>query len=328
MNNVRLCFGTFASILNSFRKSYKSQVKFISDLIGLVDEDSVYIENGPSITKLLKYKINFVLSKKASKPSYGKLAKNIDDNIAPDIEDDDKKLIILALLDIIRNDESLERENKERFEFYFGSYKKELIEKRSKFQFSDFVGTALLYTIDENVKNIYDNDTAPVIDKEYINDVTSPYLNDIEWDVDNQVLTLTYIDYYNKFKQLIEKHKIEVFILLQRPINGLRGSVFKNYKLFRQEFSPENFKYDESSEMGKKIALYLRRLDDYIAFLTSHMVEVSPGIFHPIFSIDGLLEKLEEGSTYHRIRINNTYGDMTIYAFPHKKEEIMNRRRA
>ena len=152
----------------------------------------------------------------------------------------------------------------------------------SNFVFSDIVSKALLFTTFGNVKNKYNKGDVFVISDEYINTVTVPYLNDIDWDKGKQALTLTYIEIYNEFTHLIREYGIERFILYDDPKNGLSGSVFDNYSKFRESISHKMVNIDYRRDIWKMIALYLSNLDDYINFLSFNMVEVSPNIFHPI----------------------------------------------
>lgn len=285
MENVRLCFGTLASVLNIFRKSNITQVNFISDLIVLFDPQSPYVGDGSSITKLLKYQINFVLSEEASKPSRGTLKEYISDQIDPKIKIDGKKVIILALLDIIRKDMSLDQKNKELFKYYFGMYKYELL-LESEFEFSDFVSSALLYATDEDVKN---RDTVSVINDEYINAVTSPYLDDIDWDEEYKTLTLTYVNLYKTFCRDLKKNEIDIFLSDIDPNLEINGDIISKCDDFFYNVShSEKYRYridkNRKSFIWDKIELFIHKFDNYVNYIC---INCTPNISAKNFPYDG-----------------------------------------
>lgn len=336
MENINLCFGTFASLLNKFRISDTSQVDFIASLVSGIDEDSRYKDEAAAVTRLLKCEIDYKLSKKAkeaNEPSYRTVKKHISNEVAPHIKEDGKKIIILALLDIIRKDKSLEQQNRELFEDFFGLYKDELLQE-SKFEFSDIVCKALLYTTYGGVQNKYDRGDVFVISDDYINDVTSPYLSDVDWDVENQTLNLTYIDYYNTFKQVIEEYEMDCFIEKVDPTNGFNFVWFDKFEGLRETASQGKYHVKDASEMGKKILLYCRRLQNYMDYLSYYVsIETyenedgtgTTSFCNPAISI---VPNFRMEALMMRKELSSIYEEMTIYAFPHKKEEIMNRRRA
>ncbi|MBE6844321.1 MAG: hypothetical protein E7508_01220 [Ruminococcus sp.] len=323
MEDIRLCFGTFASLLNKCRSEEVHQFDFLGDLIWGIDQYSRYISEAPAVTRLLKCELNYTLTEAAikEKPTNDTLTNYIFEEVAPSIMEDKKKIVILTLIDIIRRDTSLSREKKELFKEYFFVDREQFL-MESNFVFSDIVSKALLFTTFGNVKNKYNKGDVFVISDEYINTVTAPYLNDVDWDKGKQALTLTYIEIYNEFTHLIREYGIERFILYDDPKNGLSGSVFDNYSKFRESISHKMVNIDYRRDIWKMIALYLSNLDDYINFLSFNMVEVSPNIFHPI---PDEIKAVFYESLNIRKNINKIYGKMTMAVFPHKKEEIMNR---
>lgn len=176
MEDIRLCFGTFASLLNKCRSEEVHQFDFLGTLICGIDKYSRYISEASAITRLLKCELNYTLTEAAiiKEPTNDTLTNYIFKELAPFIMEDKKKTVILTLIDIIRRDTSLSREKKELFKEYFFVDREQFL-MESNFVFSDIVSKALLFTTFGNVKNKYNKGDVFVISDEYINTVTVPY---------------------------------------------------------------------------------------------------------------------------------------------------------
>ena len=313
MGNIRLCFGTFASLLNKFRPTDLQQQDFIAYLINGIDKNSRYISERSAVTRLLSCKIDYVLTTEATikEPSHDKLQAYISKNVAPNIREDAEKMIILTLLDIIRKDKSLDQEHKELFKDYFGIYKEQLLHK-SKFVFSDIISKALLYTTYGGVKNRFDKGVVPDINDEYITAATSAYLNDIEWDRETQTLTLNYIEDYYTFIGLIDEYEMHYFITSIDPVNGMDRSWFDKFTELREKASKGNYVVKDNSEMAKMISLYCDRLWCYMTFLISCMSTTD--YCHPVVAN---LQDFRFQALNKRSELNRIYGEISRYAFPH-----------
>ena len=117
MEDIRLCFGTFASLLNKCRSEEILHIDFLGTLIWGIDTNSRYTYEESAVTRLLKCELNYKLTETAikEKPTNDTLTNYIFKKVAPLIMEDKKKIVILTLLDIIRRDTSLSREKKELF---------------------------------------------------------------------------------------------------------------------------------------------------------------------------------------------------------------------
>ena len=269
MENIRLCFGTLANVLKEFMVPDQTQNNFISDLISGIDENSKYIGNEPSITKLLKFKINFNLSDETTEPSYNAVKSAISDIAESNIREDGKKMIILTLLDIIRKDRSLEVENKELFAEYFYQYKDAII-MTSEIDFLDFVTMALLYTTFGRVKNKYEGNVMPIINEQYINSVIFPYLSNVEWD--GNKLYLTFLEIFDKFTQDLKKYNIYDAIIKPDPIYEVNGDFFEVFDNYWEYVSNnEMYTLYKPSYIMEKITLFNHKLYEYVDYLARNL---------------------------------------------------------
>ena len=114
---MRLCFGTFATILNHCRQN-TTQAAFIAKIVNIVDPKSRYCGedmagDGPAITKLLSCKIDFAFSERtADILSLGTVIERFETDISPFIDEDKKGRLIIALLSLIKNDNCIDSEKK------------------------------------------------------------------------------------------------------------------------------------------------------------------------------------------------------------------------
>ena len=176
MSDFILCFGTFAKTLNFFRTEDISQKEFIAKMVEVIDPKNMCtysdrhtnkksVGNGPIVTKLLncEYKFNF----SDNTDSRSKLLNEIEEdekhaiqNISRELKsavcnyvvERAKPFVILALLNIIARDEFIDRENETAFKKYFGMNKQEFL-KKSEYNFSDLLSSALLYTALGGINN-------------------------------------------------------------------------------------------------------------------------------------------------------------------------------
>lgn len=224
---MRLCFGTFASILNCCRQeNIITQASFISKLVGIVDSKSRYrgydhslSGDGPSIKKLLSCEINFVLSggKDTKIPCQDTIIKNFQANIVPYIDEDKNAGIIISLLSIIQNDDSIDLEKRETFKKYFGFDKQQLLHQ-SKFIFSDFLSRILLYTICGKIDNRIGKEYVKLINKNYISDIIHLYNYEYQWNQSTQTLTLSFVEMFNIFSIALRDYSIKYFITEFTPL--------------------------------------------------------------------------------------------------------------
>ena len=134
---MRLCFGTFITILCSGKAYGIVDAKLVGTMTQTVDPSCSYINNKGAVSKLKSCKIN--LSDNRKRQTQGgttppisnviqmaKDAKNEDvtkkfkDKVLPLIDNVKKRKILLALRDLIQDDEIINTVNKEKFKHHVG----------------------------------------------------------------------------------------------------------------------------------------------------------------------------------------------------------------
>lgn len=175
---MKLCFGTFAGLLNHCRKKSINQTFFVGRMAWAIDkktsclriismddkieiEDSITAEdvknglegNSAVVSKLLACKHNYE-NRSKKRPEFADAKKDFSEMVSPMIVDNDKPFIILALINLIRYDSSINSERSECFERCFGISKGQLF-YTSNFEFSDIMTKALLYVTSPEIENIH-----------------------------------------------------------------------------------------------------------------------------------------------------------------------------
>lgn len=176
---MRLCFGTFAGLMNRCRKKSINQTSFVGRMAWVIDkktrclqiiskdddktkkEDSIAEEvvkiglegNSAVVSKLLACKQNYE-NRSKKRPDFDDAKKEFSEMVSPMIVDSYKPFIILALIDLIRYDSSINSERSECFERCFGISKGQLF-YTSNFEFNDIMTKALLYVTSPEIENIH-----------------------------------------------------------------------------------------------------------------------------------------------------------------------------
>ena len=286
---MRLCFGTFAAVLNCCRVNI-SQAAFISKIVDIIDPKSRYkgenmAGDGPAITKLLSCNIDFVLSggESINAPEQDIVVTQIKEQVSPFIDEDMKGKVIIALLDIIRADEYIDFEKKERFQKYLGFEKQQLLQQ-SEFVFSDFLAKIFLYTIWGNVSNRVGKE----ITIDYIDTIAKPYFHEFDWDSSTDTVTLLYTKIFHIFNNAMIKNRINDFICEIDPDNFMRFDRVEACDFFI-EYTKNNIWIPFAQEpLGwtiQKIQQFAQTLNDYTSYLGSHMrpIPSRSDIFVPIY---------------------------------------------
>ena len=137
---MRLCFGTFARIVCSSRKSGKSNKRVVGTMTRTVDESCDYIDNDSAVTRLLKCKLNLsdvrkrqrkdnknepmsLIVQKAEKASRDKVGKNFSDTVLPLIDENKRNQLVFVLCDLICDDTTLDDDKDESFKKHVGKPK-------------------------------------------------------------------------------------------------------------------------------------------------------------------------------------------------------------
>ncbi len=316
---MRLCFGTFASVLNQCRCTTILQAPLIARIAAVVDPCSRYIgENrfkiqkqiqecgqihdneditgdAPMSNKLLKCKQNFIFTERENKniPTQYEITNRIENIVAPFIDEDKKPIVILALLHIIQQDESIDFEKKENFKKYLGKSKQDLLQQND-FIFSDFLGKILLYTVCGVVDNTVGKEyIQKITNSSFINDITKNYMYEFQWNTNTQTLVLSpFIKMFNTFYQALEDRKIITFLEKIDPTNMMDICYVEYCEEFinfiKNNFFQEN-SYEQKGLTSEKICEFCKTLDNYIEYLGHHMRSQiyytnnnDPNIFVPI----------------------------------------------
>lgn len=288
---MRLCFGTFTSVLNHCRQNIY-QAALIAQIVNIVDSGSRYLGkkmagDGPAINKLLSCKIDFAFSKEIANIPLETVISKFETNISPFIDEDKKAKVIIALLNIIKNDDSIDIDKRENFIKYLGCEKQQLLQQ-SEFVFSDFVGKILLYTTLGNVKNRVGQECVKEITDNYIDNLAKPYANELQWDVSSQTLTLLHAKMFQLLQKAITLYHIDDFIEKTDPTNMMNIRELERCNGFIV-YTRDNiwipFGQKSISWTLQKIQQFAQTLDDYTTFLGTNvrpMTENHPDTFVPL----------------------------------------------
>lgn len=272
---MRLCFGTFATVLICCRKNI-SKSALIARIVNTIDSQSRYIgENmtgdGPAINRLLSCEIDFVLSsREATKiPKQGIIVNNFETDVIPYIHEDKKANIILTLLDIINKDEFIDFEKKVIFKKYFRKDKQDWLRK-SDIELSKLLVKILLYTTCGSVDNKVGKPYVKTITTDYIDNIGKSYKDEFIWNASRQMLTLSSINMFNIFEDAIKANKIDIFIENIDPTNKMNIENIENCENFL-EYTKNNiwlpFGKSADSWTLQKIQQFAQTLDDYTNYL-------------------------------------------------------------
>lgn len=273
---MRLCFGTFARVLNRCRSNYINQVTFIGKLSTAIDSSTGYSEDAPAVTKLLSCKINFALGPDVSisNDTCENVVAFIAKNVSPFIEESRKAGVVLAILDIIRRDTCIDAEKKETFKRFLGRYKHELLQQ-CDIVFSDFIGRVLLYTIFGDVDNRVGQPYINEITNEYIYNILKEHSHKFQWNQDSQTLVILPIKIFELFEHSILEYQIKDFIERVDPTDRIHVDWFGQCEEFRQHIDNDIFMpYSQFEKVPgiDQIHQFVEILDAYITYIAEHIV--------------------------------------------------------
>lgn len=307
---MRLCFGTFTTVLNLCRQNIL-QATLIARIVACVDPSNSsiiknYLEireqveicgtiagkidgNEQAISKLLACKTNFVFADRedAKIPTQNTIIKRFETLVTPFIDEDKKAKIILTLLNIIKKDNFLDFEKKETFKKYLGMGKQDLLHQ-SEFIFSDFMGRILLYTACGNINNKVGNEYVKDITNDYIDNIAKPYVYEYHWNTLSQTLTLSFMKIFNIFQQALQDYQLHFFIEEVDPTNYMNINNLEKCDEFL-EFTKMNiwlpFGQESICWMLKKIQDFAQTLQDYTIYLGNNTRPIAekPSVFVPLF---------------------------------------------
>lgn len=276
---MRLCFGTFATVLIYCRKNI-SKSALIARIVNTIDSQSRYkgenmTGDGPAINRLLSCEIDFVLSsREATKiPEQDTVVNNFTTDVIPYIHEDKKANIILTLLDIISRDKFIDFEKSVIFKKYFKKDKQDWLRK-SDVELSKLLAEILLYTTCGSVDNKVGKTYVKTITTDYIDNITKSYKDEFLWDTSKQILTLSSINMFNIFEDAIQANKIDAFIQNIDPTNQMNIENIESCENFL-EYTKDNiwlpFGKSAISWTLRKIQQFAQTLDDYTNYLGPNM---------------------------------------------------------
>lgn len=338
---MRLCFGTFAMVLNRCRHNI-SQALLITKLMIIVDPSKQYIGEATTINihgeeelkgddstahKYLHCKTNFVFSdnKIANSLVLNDIIQKFGTEISPYIDEDKKNKVIFALLKIIQEDIYIDSEKRESFKKYFGIEKTLLLQK-SKFVFSDFLGRILFYTVLSGVNNKDGRECVKDITSEYIETIVQPYIHDYQWDKSTETLTLSYLEMFNLLQDAISEYQINTFIEKIDPTNYLNFEWIEKAEAFcdyikNKIISP--FQHDSelvSSKMLDFIVHFVNDFNEYLTYTGRHTrpLAENPDIMVPIYRDENMKWAIDFNAKVEKYRkqIIFDYQEIYDYALP------------
>lgn len=158
----KLCFGVFNRVLHMCCSPKIAQKAFVPKLISTLDLNGDYWDESV-LSRWANCERSMKIYKDVQPPKQEILNRNFLKTIVPLLDEDKKILAVLALLDIIREDEDLDSNTREGFKKYFSATKNALL-KQSEFVLHEFLAAALLYV------TVYDNNLKGAACLELINE--------------------------------------------------------------------------------------------------------------------------------------------------------------
>lgn len=341
---MKLCFGIFGKILNLCRKNSITQAPFTTYIVAcinpessiinanfleniqkFIDEPEMTIESmdydDQAISKLLNCARDLPHTdkeKSAQTPKEDTL-RRFDAKILPYIDEDKKADAMLAMLDIIRNDHSLDTDKKETFKMYLGIEKDGLFQK-SQLPFTEFMVGILQYTICGNVDNTAGKTYVSAITDEYMADIVKPYQNEYQWDASSQTLIFPCLEMFQIFQGAIIDYKIKDFIETVDPTNRMSYEYVDSCDSFIKFLKnniliPFDSKYSCSPTV-QNIAKFANTLDKYIVYVGHNMcpIEDRPNTMIPIYGEDSPNAIVFEKKTKnYREQLIAIYGEIYKY---------------
>lgn len=282
-----LCYGTFATTLYLCCKKGITQSYLVGKMAQIIDPQSSY--NSPSpwndktyANKVLKCTTNYSLSnlEDALQIPVENVIQEFEQQIVPLMDEDKKSIFILALLNIIFQDETIDFNRKDTFTKYIGLDKESLFQQPS-FPLADLTARTFLYTVLGDVDNRIGKTYISCITNTYLNDITKDYKYEYTWDFDSQKLYLL----FNEFEQALEHtYKVEpmypnnnVRYFIEHTDPAVRAYSFQidNCEKFCEDMRDILSKFTQDSKeievLYCKISEFIDALDKYTSYLGYEM---------------------------------------------------------
>ena len=264
---MRLCFGTFATILKW--GSTLTEKELVGKLAQIVDSQSRYINDGPSIHRLMKCKMDFVdASYEKDRKTKKDVISGFEKDVIPYLHADKLERIVLALCDIIHKDKTIDVNHKTPFRGIFGVDKQALL-KQNEYVLSDFLASALLFIVRE-VDNKLGKDCVEMITEDYIEKVNERYQEEVGKNSLARIIVFSSSQIRNVFERAIEECHIGNFIE-NDPTISLKESILEEAGRFVTTINNVVTQIDEKSELYQKVCDFTQMLDDYHSYLSLNM---------------------------------------------------------
>lgn len=340
---MHICFGVVASILNCCRQGI-NQSDFIARIAFCLDKKSSYFtcENekelkgdDPAANKLLHCKRDYVFFSKdiPYKIEHSDVIKDFQTQVEPWIDEDQKAVILLALLDIIGQDTKIDVEKKANFKKFMGIEREQLL-RQNTFVFSDFISRLLLYSVGSNIPNTSGKSFISAINKEFITNTRKLYQNEYQWDNETQTLVLTFQKMFDIFEQELNDYSIIHFIKYFDPSNCVDFTYIEKSEEFIQNLrSSMNmllgpFGLENPGFTTQKLQEFTAVLNDYIYYLGMNMRLSDPSsctnLFVPIYRDENPKAALDfSDETYnYREQLYSIYLDICDHMIFNKNRDF------
>lgn len=265
---MRLCFGTFGTVLKCC--SALTEKELVGKLVRIVDPLSRYIDNGPAIHRLMNCDIDFVVSSyyEQDKATKANVIKGFENEVLPYLHADKLERIVLALCDIIHKDKAIDINHKTPFRNFFSVDKQALL-KQHEYILSDFLASALLFTVRE-VKNKVGKSCVKIITPDYIDKVNERYQDEVGKNPIARIIVFPSSQILNVFKQAIRECRIDEFIE-NDPTVSLKESFLEESERFVKILTNVVTQLDGKSELHQKICNFTQILNEYLSYLGLNM---------------------------------------------------------
>lgn len=283
---MRLCFGTFATVLYHCRRGSITQAALVGTLARIVDPESRYIGvdrykdktqitgDRPAATKLINCKIDFVLSycEDIQSVTLDGVVQSIKVEIAPLVDEDKKAAVILTLLRIIQDDESIDIDKQNSFAKYFG-IEKSLLLQQEEFEFSEFLARTLFYTVHGGIDNKVGGTCVKSITRDYIDNIFGNLKYEVQWDSSSQIITLLFRRMFRIFDMAIKTFWIENLIQTDPTVFLNINLIYKceDFLMHLRKDIGERFCSCENGTIFCKIREFAQLLDEYSVYLGRNM---------------------------------------------------------
>ena len=316
---MRLCFGTFVKTLYHCRIKKVSQPELVAAVVECVDPISRYVtdsdtQNGKSTANHLIFcDYEFVFSDGASESSFPSeiVIENTKSGVLPLIREDMYAKMLLALLDIIRKDVTIDSEHKEDFKKFFGVSKGDLLQKTS-FNLPTFLGEMLLYTTCCNIGNM--------AGKPFVKEITIKHIENIEknsWGESKYISKTQTVEFILTEERRL-KEEIDALSELRLSVmdssenrTGLEWLGINQFELFPSMCKPVELRDPKTrKEISAKFLQYIKIINKFMTALASgNDLDRNEQLKYPILPSEEL--------KVLRQQLNNLYNEICSLAmFP------------